>query len=556
MKTATVSDITQEEFDSAVQTVISGIKSSDPKLDTRLGTVLRSLLVNPEARIDATISKQIEYVRKASSLKLLKESRDSGEEVDADDVNAVMSNFNITSSQGTYADGLVKISVADGTKTYTVAIGTEFKTIDELVFTATSTITAGEGGSPLYKGASSYFFLVPVRANEVGMSYNISQGTSLTTNISLYTYIGSEAYKSFNGGSDVSDLQDTIDRIKPGLSIRGFVNKYACEGMLRDEFDGGGYPIVACSTVGYGNTAQRRDKHNVFGVGIGGRIDLYVRNFGDIYTISKVVKGKISRVYDNGTPIRVDYSLDITPEEFPGSCWVKDVSSTGTVNSSLEFSCKRVSYGTDKTWHDFDISKDSSETFNTIWQGLSVTVKEVPPDNDSSNVGASSSESDDTWSEERLFNVSVYCLPQAIELQEYVDRDDIRSVSTDVVVRCPIICNVAVIANVVYDVDNPMDVTEAKDKIRKYINSLGFVKSLTRSEIVHILKDCGAVSVNLDKKDMLYGTLHDALGIEYKLSGDSLDLNGLAEDAAMLTQDTAIFAVEPENIQITLTPNK
>jgi len=561
MKTATLADVTQEEFDAAVQTVISGIKSSDPKLDTRVGTVLRSLLINPEAHIESVTTRQIDYVRKATSLKVMKEAEDAGEAVDPDDVNAIMSNFNIQSLPGTHAEGVVKVSVTDGTQVYTISEGTQFKTAEGLVFKATSTITAKaedstvnvSSNSVLYKGASSYFFLVPATAEAVGATYNIPQGTSMSVATSVYTLVSVEAYKTFSGGSDITNLQETIDRIPAGLSIRGFVNKNACEGMLRDKFDSGNHPIIACSTVGYGNGAQRRDKHGIFGIGVGGRIDLYVRNFGDAYTVEKTIKGKRKNVFDaSGNLKQVDYTLELTPSDFPGSCWVKSVSSIYDVSSSLSFTCARKAYGVDATWHDFDISQNTTEIFNSVWQGLSVRALEVPPD-----IGHStSSEGDDDWSDDREFKVVVYCLPEAVNLQNYVDRDDVRSVSTDVVVRCPIICNVEVKASVVYDTDNPMDIESTKYAIRKYINSLGFVKSLTRSEIVHLLKSCGAVSVDLDRKDMLYGTLHDAYGKEYNLSGDALTLDGLADDDSMLSSATAIFVAEEENIQISMTPNK
>ena len=531
MKTATLADVTQEEFDSAVQTVISGIKASDPKLDTRLGTVLRSLLVNPEARMDATTTKQIEYVRKSTSLKALQEAVAAGEEVDTDDVNAILSNFNIRSSEGTKSEGIVKIVVADGAQSYTVSEGTEFETVDGLVFRATTTVTAKAGSSvPLYEGTAGYFFLVPVQADEVGASYNLPKGTSLTVNASVYTFVSAEAYKSFDGGSDVADLTETIEKIPSGLAIRGFVSKSACEGMLRDEFDSGKYPILDCSTVGYGNSAQRRDKHNPFGVGIGGRIDLYVRNFGDLFTITKTVIGTRE---SEGV-----YRLHLSAEDFPGGCWVKSVSDIANVASSLEFTCSRTVDRT--TWHDID-TKDSSETFNTVWQGFDITAEEVPEEGEPSDI--------------REFSVCVYCLPQSTELQSFVDKENIRSVATDVVVRCPIICNVSVKATIRYDPANPVAEEDAKYRIRKYVNSLGFVGRLTRSEIVHILKDCGAVSVDLSANDMLKGRLHDAFGRIHLLVGDSLLIDNLADDDAMLTKDTTIFAIEPENIQLTFVPN-
>lgn len=546
MKNATLADVTQEEFDSAVQTVISGIKASDPKLDTRLGTVLRSLLVNPEARLDAATTKQIEYVRKSTSLKAMLESKEAGEEVDAEDVNAVLSNFNIRSSEGTQAEGIVKITVADGTQSYTISEGTEFETVEGLVFKATAATTARLGSStPLYEGAAGYFFLVHVQADTVGAAYNIPKGTSLTVNASVYTFVSAEAYKSFDGGSDIADLAETIDKIPSGLAIRGFVHKDACEGMLRDEFDAGNYPLVACSTVGYGNAAQRRDKHNPFGVGVGGRIDLYIRNFGDLYTITKTVTGTHK---ENGT-----YAISLSNTDFPGGCWVKSVSDIQDVASSLEFTCTRTAEAAKSTWHDIRVKDDNvSEAFNTVWQGFAVEVEDVPKDIGSST----SSSSDDDWSDTREFSVSVYCLPESTKLQEFVDREDIRSVSTDVVVRCPIICNVSVNAVVRYDPANPVNEEDAAYRIRKYINSLGFVGRLTRSEIVHILKDCGAVSVDLSSNNMLKGTLHDAYGHAHVLVGDSLLIDGLEpDDNAMLTRDTTIFAAEPENIQLQLIPN-
>lgn len=549
MNAQQIKDVTQEEFDDAVQLVISGIKSSDPKLDTRLGTVLRSLLVNPEARLSAAVSKQIDDVRRSTSLKSLRDAEENGGEIDVEDVNAVVSNFNMTSITGRPAEGLVKVVVESGKQSYSISAGAEFSTIDGLVFTATKDITASlperntaRANTPLYKGVAGYFFLVPVKSEEVGIIYNISKGTSLTPALQIYAFVSAEAYLPFSGGSDAGDIEETIAKITPSLSIRGFVNRNACEGMLRDEFDKGNFPLVACSVAGYRDGVQRRDKHGVFGVGIGGRMDVYVRNFNDIFTKTETVEGVKT---EDGS-----YKLDISPDTFPGSCWVKSVSEITDVNSSLNFRCARKAVGVENTWHDFDISENSSETFNTVWQGLDVVAFEVPSD------GIDDTTKEETWSDRRQFQVVVYCLPEARELQSYVDRDDIRSIGTDVVVRCPIICNVSVHATVTYDTDKPIDEEDARYRIRKYINGLGFVGALTRSEIVHILKSCGAVSVSLEKKDMLYGKLHDAYGKEYNLSGDTLNLDGLAPDSAMLSSKTAVFAVEPENIQLTFKPNR
>ena len=563
MKTITLADITQEDFDSASEMVASGIKAFNRKLDTRDGTVLRDLLVNPEAAIEGVISGQINEVRKATSLKMLKEAQDSGEKVDQSDIDAILSNFNITPSSGTPAKGIVKIVVSDGTMAYAVAEGEEFSTAEGKTFTADSQVIAASVSIPnpgvtptteLYEGAAGYFFLVPVTASETGSDGNISQGTSLVPKSTVFSFVMAEAYKDFDGGSDTQNLEDVIKSIPSGLSIRGFVNKTAIEGMFRSEFDSGENPIVAVSAAGYGNLVQRRDKHNVFGVGVGGRIDVYVRNFTDPYTVTKIVTGTLLDTSDDEP---ASYKIDVPPGMFPGACWIKSVSDPFTLNhdeedvlESLAFKAERTA-DISGTWHDIDGKRAAVEAFNTVWQGFSIVLEEVPPDispDDSSSGEAS-------WSETREFKVTAYCLPQAEAIQEFVDRSDVRSVATDVVVRCPILCNVSVNAVVVYDPKNPMEETTARNSVRNYINRLGFTGRLTRSEIVQILKNLGAISVDMPSQDMLYGELRDAFGISHVLDGDALDVSSIEDGPSMLSKDTVVFVAEERNVQIKFTPN-
>lgn len=553
MKTITLSDISQSDFEAAAETVISGIKAYNRKLDTRGGTVLRDLLVNPEAAIEAVTSAQIAEVRKSSSLKLMQEAQDSGEEIDQADVEAVMSNFNVKAGSGTLSRGVVKVVVSDGTVAYSVPGGAVFSTVDGREFTADSQVVAIAKGvrnqtvastTELYEGAAGWFFLVPVTSSAVGSDMNIQDGTSLTPESRITSFVMAEAYKDFCGGSDARPISEVIKSIPSGLSIRGFVSRTATEGMLRDEFDEGNNPIVAVSAVGYGNVAQRRDKHNLFGVGVGGRIDVYVRNFTDAYTDTETVIGTLD---GDGK-----YRIDVLPGTFKGACWIKSVSDpyrdgdSEDVLSTLAFSAKRTA-DVSSTWHDFD-SGNVSEAFNTVWQGFSIEVENVPADLTSDGAKAG-------WSEKREFKVTAYCLPQAGDIQDFVDRDDVRSVSTDVVVRCPIMCSVSVNAKAYYDPRNPIEASSASSRIRSYINGLGFVGRITRSEIVQILKNMGAVSVEMPSDDMLSGYLHDAYGNRISLSGDALDISSVEDGKSMLTRDTVVFFAEDRNVQVSLTPS-
>lgn len=568
MKTIELGDLTQNDIDSAAEVVISGVKAYNSRLDTRKGTVLRDLLVDPESAIEGVIEKQIQELRAATSLKSMEKRESSGGEIDENDVSAVLSNFNMSIGAGKKASGIVKIVVNDNAISYIAAEGMRIKTIDGIEFEVSERVVACSDDvenpsikptTKLYKGTAGYFFLAKVDAVEVGSQGNIKQGTALSSPGGAITYISMEAYKDFDGGLDALPLDKTIDNIPSALSLRGFVNKTAVEGMLRASFDHGDFPMTAVSSVGYGNGAQRRDKHNAFGVGVGGRVDVYVRNFGDLFTVTKTVTGTI----DGGK-----YKLHASQDDFPGACWIKSVedmvpsgysSSTAddqdhgdqeTVLGGFDFSAKRTA-DVSKTWHDIDADDDHpEEAFNSVWQGFDIELYEVPPD-----VAPETDGGGWTWSDSREFKVTAYCLPQSMELQEYVDDDAVRSIASDVVVRCPIICRVSVNATVRYDPANPMDEESAKAKIRSYINGLGFVGRLTRSEIVHVLKEQGAVSVDMPSKDMLYGKMHDAHGNEVTVQGDALDIGTVSDDAAMLTPDTVIFAAEREDIQIVMLPN-
>lgn len=566
MRKIGLEDITQADFDAAADVVSSGIKAYNRKLDVRAGTVLRDLLVDPEAAIESVTSGQIAEARKASSLKLLQEAQEGGEEIDQEDVNAILANFNITPSGGRRAKGVVKVVVADGTVAHSVPAGFVFRTIDGLEFASDNAVNAIPDSFPsssyasdrvrLYEGAAGWFFLVPVTAVEYGAAGNIGQGTSLVPDTSMSMFVMSEAYKAFDGGSDAQSVASVMESIPSGLSIRGFVNKTAVEGMLRAEFDSGNFPVVAVSSVGYGNAAQIRDRHNLFGVAVGGRVDVYVRNFSDLFTMTAVLVGKA--VPDSSSSGGEDgrYVIDVPPGVFPGACWIKSVSDPyrdgygEDVLSSFVFDASRTA-DVSGTWHDFDRSNAPVEAFNSVWQGFRIALKEVTPNLNTDD----SSSGNDGWSAEREFKVTAWCLPQAAELQAYVDREDVRSVSTDVVVRCPIVCSVSVNAVVRYDPKKPMDEAGAMYAIRSYINGRGFVGRLTRSEIVQVLKNLGAVSVEMPEQDMLYGELHDAFGVRHVLSGDALDVSDIEDGQAMLSPDTVVFAAEPENVQIKFVPN-
>lgn len=543
MKTITLSDVTQEKFDEQVSLLVDMIRTSYPKLDLRRGTVIRDLLLNPDATIGSLFSLQAEEQRNSSSLARLSERSESGESVDSEDVSAILSNFNMEQVSGTKAKGNVRVSVSSS-RVYTVNEGLKFSTLDGLSFSVTmkvvaapeesSSSVAADATTTLRTGTTGYWFVVPVEADEVGSAGNIQQGTALTPNSSIFGFVSASAYKTFSEGSDLEDLTKTIARIRSSLSIRGLLNRDAVEAQLRDRFDDTENPIVAVSVCGYGNEAQRRDKHNVFGVAVGGRSDVYVRNFTSIPTKVLTKEGVF---VEDGV-----YSVEITAEDAPGAYCVHRVSDPESDGlGSYEYSVEYFASGTESTWHDFDVSKDPHEVCGTKWRSMRLKVK-AQPDEDGNPP---------------TFRIEIVCAPAVDRLQATVDADAIRNTGSDFVIRSPMIIQVSVVAVVRHEYSVPFDKDAAVARICEYVNTSGFPGRLTRSEISSILTNLGARSVDLyNENEMLSGFGYDAFGNRFVLCGDALDVDTVRSAEGMITSDTCVFVVEPDNVQITTIPTK
>lgn len=540
MREITLDSLTQAQLTSEAQLLINMIRTMYPKLDLRRGTVLRDLLIDADSAVGAMFSSQADEQRLSSSLLELSKRAADGEEISSDDVNAILSNFNMESVSGTKSKGYVRVFVGDDGD-HTILSGVKFYTVDGIYFTVTSDVTSsmapGSDEVQQYQGVSNFWFLVPVEADEVGAKGNIDQGVALESDTAIANFVSAAAYKKFSGGSDLEELDKTLDRIKSSLSIRALTTETAVESQLRDRFDSTDNPIVAVSLCGYGNEAQHRDKHNLFGVGVGGRVDVYVRNFTDLPVAQSI--SKTGTLNDDGT-----FTIEISHEEFPGIISIYSVSDPETnALSSYEFGVK-YSADVSDTWHDIRISDDSvRETANTVFRDATVTVSEVPVTDEVREAGS------------KEFRVAVIALPVADRIQAYVDDGLVRNVGSDFLVRGPMIVNMSVNAVVRHPYSVVFDVDKAVDEICRYVNTSGFVGRITRSEVASILRNLGATSVDLyDENAMLYGYVFDADGRKHEMSGDALDVELVKDPKNMLTKDTAVFVLEPKNVQIKTIP--
>lgn len=525
-----LTDVTQAQYDAAENTIIDLIRSAYPALDLRKGTVIRETQIRPDASLAALNIERVERLRRLMSLSTMLEDGTAS----VDDVNNILANFNMQRIAGTVTTGLVRVKV-DTARTYTLAEGFAFTTLSGLRYQTTDFVvvktdaTESLGEVPLQTATdNSYFFVVPVAAVALGSQYNIAQGTALDTVTQLYGFVSATAYTNFTDGRDEESVGNAISRIPAALSHRGLTNRTAIEAQLRSRFDGTAVTIQALSVQGYGDAAQRRDKHNVFGVAVGGRADVYVRTFTEPPV---VLLEKVGTRTGTGA-----YQFTIEADEAPGFYAIRSVTNPdGLALSSYTYTETREADGLDDTWHDLDASNGMVESAYSVFQKTTVTVTEVPAISDT-----------------YTFKVELYGMPGLSDLQAYVDDPSVRNVAADFLIRCPLICLVSCTANVYYPLRTPVDITMLQNKLAAYINSRSFVPRLTRSELTAVLISAGVSRVELGSQGMkLEGRVRDAGGTWLTLTGDALDLTGIEDPENMLVPETCVFAVEPQNIHLT-----
>ena len=541
MADLTLSDINQDDFDSAEAIIVALTRTEYPNLDLRRGTVLRDLLVRPAAAYTALDEKRMDELRAKQSLISLQENEAT---VDPDDVNAILSNFNMTRNVGSMATGEIRVRINDAL-TYTLAKGFRFTTLDGQLYELTQTYTikpdadAGQIEVEASNDGSYYFFILPATAVEAGAEYNLEQATALEPIGSLYGFIAGDVYSAFVGGVDDETISEIITRLPVAISNRSLTNRTSIEAKLRDAFENDTFQIQAISVQGMGDEAQLRDKHNPMGFTVGSRVDVYSRNF---------VTPNVVTLQKTGTLIAPNtYQITITAADAPGYYAIRSISEVeAVVSPALDFGSLpvagsyafvevRAASGIADTYHDIDPDNSMIETAYSVFQAATVTITGVPQ-----------------TTATRAFKVELYVTPGLTDMQDYVDLTAVRNLEADILIRQPLMCMVGLETTLYYSERNPVDVPAMKSDIVNYINTRSFLRNLTRSELSSLLLSNGATRVDLsDQGTRLEGSIRDAAGVMHTLSGDALDVESIADGTVLMTADTCVFGAEEYNIHIT-----
>jgi hypothetical protein len=521
-----------------LEQVVTRLQEFNPTLDLKRG-VFHDLLALLHASLSTAEQESLNRYLQARSLLDIE-----ADPTLADDgiVDGVLSNFGVTRKSGSTATGEVTI-VVTALSTVTIASGAIFEA-DGKVFTADSVFTAKREAGQINTatdrlltdiGGGQYAFTISVTAEEEGTASQLTKDTLLVPAEPPRNFLTAYAASDFRDGRLAETNQEMLARLQQGIAAKAPSNRINMEAMLRahDAFS----RVVATSIIGYGDSEMIRDRHTIFPVAHGGRVDWYIRSEERVRRDALTIEAVLISV--NGTSGTWQFAID--RDRAPGFYEVASVRLPAAENVLGTFEILSDTRSVDLTGDGFipDIETVAEGAYSRFQTAV---IKFV--DNESDYTAISVGDKQD-------YAVEVKQLPLIAEIQDHLSAFDNRSYGADILVKAPVPCFVQlsfVIAKQRTQANPDLDAIKAS--LAAEVNNSGFVGRLYASHLHDVIHSHLSGRTSVGAIDM-FGRLRYSDGTtHYVRSSEVLVIEDV--DGAMVSPRTVQFFCEPDDISITV----
>lgn len=470
-------------------------------IDFGKGTVLFDLVVRPQALYMALNEENADMIRASSSLLEIS----SNPLIATDEiVDAVLSNYRVTRTAGNKASGTITI-VLSAAATTPIPSGSvfysgtkEYSTSESFVGVTDSSLISNTTDRLIKENSSGYYeFSIEVVAAAEGEDYQLTQGTSLTADNPPSNYVKTFVTYDFSAGSTEETNSELIEELAKGASGKTMSTRLNVEAFVTEE-----YPDVSnMSIVGYGDPDMRRDSHNIFGSGLGGKSDIYVQTQPRPLVVQATMTatlvdadtGKWQLYFDRDTFPACYKVVKIVPAEgIPDG-----VNACGDQNpGSLEITSTVKTYNNSALTSGFipDIMSYTEAAFSRFQE---LTFEFLDPYTSTDDLTSMVSTHE--------YVVDVLQMPDIDSIQDFVSGRTVSAHRYDDIVRAPIPCLVSATVPVHVPVGSSVDEDAIAAAVANSINDEGFSNELPASVI------CAAAQAVLPTKGRVYPPL-DMLG--------------------------------------------
>lgn len=440
-----------------------------PNIDLSRG-VMRDLVQYLNAVFAA--KEQTELARWKSARSLLAITEDPSI-ADKDSVDNIISNYNVTRREGTYALGTVFLEFKEDLSRI-VPENVEFR-FNNLTFRTTTSYMVLDSSStsstiadrvllPLDNG--NFGCTIEVTADQIGSESCLTRGTELECT-SITSLVSAVVYNDFYGGTDTESNEELILRLKSGIATKCWGNRYNIDNLLRN--DPTLASLVDISVIGMHDAEMTRDQVTLFPVSTGGKADLYVKTAPTTYTVTTPLYATLI-----SKDISYDYwSLQVPSSVLPGFWRI----------TGIEY----ISESPEKTIVELQKQEVVSDSPEYTAQDASYTVHQLVNAEFRTPINANTSINDSMQ-----FNVTVMGLPSIDYVQTLCTDRAIMPVTADALVKTAVPCITTATVVIKQSKNNPVNestVAIIKNTITTTINNKGFTGYLTASELMDAIQD-------------------------------------------------------------------
>ena len=471
------------------------LNEAHPALDTSYGSVLRQLLITPAAVFYTLNSQNIANLNASQSLLQVATNPTLASPAVVD---GILSNFLVARAPATYTTGSLVLTVGESVFTpvpigtvFVSASGINFQTVSQ--FWGVSDVDSVTPTSRLIEtgAAGTSYFTVDVVAADAGPSVILS-GTAFTIKSTVSNVTAVYAASDFVTGAAEQTNQELIAELSTGISAKSTADRQSISALIKSSFTG----IAAVSIIGNGDIEMSRDKHNIFGIGTGGKADVYVKP-GTAPTITLTNRPAV--LINAAEQV---FQLSFASNEFPGFYRVEAIKPAGSgAAGSLSIIMDTRSLNTP--------TADFTPYFGTTVEGIysayqTAVVQFVDPAASTSGMVAGTSTTN--------YDVYVSAIPSIGAIQNLLIARDRRTPAGDYLVRAAIPCFVSITVNVKYRSDQITFTSDTaagiQTAIAAAINSLDFsAESIPASLIVNtvsgVIGSAGYADVPVDIRGVI-----------------------------------------------------
>jgi hypothetical protein len=455
--TVSFEDISPSVIEQAEAYLVQVLQEAYPSSDLSEGRVVRQIVLNTMAILTGATQEELQILLNSFSPVVIAQNPDLA---DDDMVDAVYGNYRIERYEGNKAYGTLSIIISDNTTTAvpaeTVFTSNQLNYVVERAYVGvTSQDAVLSDGERLIQARpdGTYYFTVPVIAEEVGEQYRVKRGTRFTAVPTPPGTIDIVASADFEGGLAEETNAELTERVAQGVPPKAVSGRVQNAAWLADAVDN----LMAISQVGLGDPEMLRDRHNIFEWSQGGKSDIYVR------TVDAPEEVKLTKecTYLGSN----EWQFTVMRDDAPGFYLVTAVVTEGLTNftGGLEITSEVRGYDLTPETDWTHAIENAQEAAYTRYQ--TAIVKFIDPDTDAATVVGAKVD----------YDVYVSRAPDIATLHaKTVDRSE-RAPAADYLIKAAVPAYTAVSLVVYQREGSPDPDTEAiQQAVASQVNSLGF----------------------------------------------------------------------------------